>query len=354
MSDEKAVMKVDPGTAMAMYKGLSDIQAVAKIAAQSALCGTNDVNKTTVLFLRALADGVNPIYASTRYHIIKDKITLSAEAMLAEYIASGGTVEWKEHTATACEAVFSHPKGSTLPVRWTIEQAKAAGLIKPDGNWIKHPEDMLHARCVSRGVRWTYPLVTQGLYTPEEITDAQGSAPAVTQADKDRAIDTTADTRPKADRLADAVSARMAPPGDVVDAEYTDKPDPAVVRGDMNAQIKAIYDVIGMDELKAILKHHGYKKLADISNEAVAEVLAELQERQKEINSKPAEPTGTPLALELARKHFFAVVTERFGRGFDHHKIVGEGSLNDINPADIEKLCAEIEAGEFDDKKGGA
>lgn len=123
-----------------------------------------------VLMQLCVSRGLAPMEAVTRYHIIKGKPSMRADAMQAEFQANGGRIEWKERTEKCCEAVFSHPSGGTVPVKWTIEMAKTAGLTG-NPSWAKYPRQMLHARCVSEGVRATFPGAVSGIYTPEEVRD---------------------------------------------------------------------------------------------------------------------------------------------------------------------------------------
>jgi hypothetical protein len=67
-----------------------------------------------------------------------------------------------------------HRRGS-IEVDWTIQQAKTAGLTGKDV-WKQYPRAMLRARVISEGIRTVYPGVAVGVYTPEEIADADSSA----------------------------------------------------------------------------------------------------------------------------------------------------------------------------------
>jgi hypothetical protein len=49
--------------------------------------------------------------------------------------------------------------------------ATRAGLVKPNSNWVKVPEDMLVSRCSARLARIKYPDLLFGLYTPEEVRE---------------------------------------------------------------------------------------------------------------------------------------------------------------------------------------
>ena len=65
---------------------------------------------------------------------------------------------------------FSHPQAGSVEIDWTIERAKAAGLANR-GPWKSYPRAMLRARCISEGVRSTFPGIAVGVYTAEETAD---------------------------------------------------------------------------------------------------------------------------------------------------------------------------------------
>lgn len=64
--------------------------------------------------------------------------------------------------------------GSSATVRWTMEDAKMAGLAGKN-NWKTYPRAMLMARCTSELCRILFPDIIAGLsYTPEEIASIEG------------------------------------------------------------------------------------------------------------------------------------------------------------------------------------
>ncbi len=147
------------------------MQTLAVATAKSGFfAGIQNSDQAIVLMCIAQAEGCHPIQAMQRYHVIKGKPCKQAWAMLSDFTQSGGKVEWIEHSENRCAATFSHPLGGIVTVDWTIEKAKNAGLLGND-TWRKYPENMLHARCVSNGVRFCYPAASNGLYTPEEVED---------------------------------------------------------------------------------------------------------------------------------------------------------------------------------------
>ena len=157
---------------------VSDLEKMATAVAASKLFGITTPDQALALMLVAQAEGLHPATAARDYHIIQGRPTLKADAMLARYLASGGKVEWHEHTDTRVEATFSHPQGGSLKIHWDMNRAKQAELKSP--MWTKYPRQMLRARVISEGVRATNPAVAVGVYTPEEAQDMATDKPVVT------------------------------------------------------------------------------------------------------------------------------------------------------------------------------
>ena len=151
---------------------IESLERMAQAVSASKLFGITNADQALALMLVAQAEGLHPATAARDYHIIQGRPSLKADAMLARYLASGGTVEWLEHTDAKVEAKFSHPAGGTLAIAWDMERAKKAGLGGKD-MWTKYPRQMLRARVISEGIRATNPAVATGMYTPEEVQDME-------------------------------------------------------------------------------------------------------------------------------------------------------------------------------------
>ena len=149
---------------------LSDIERMGAVMASSKMFGFKTIEEAVALMLIAQAEGNHPAMAAQEYNVIMGRPALKADAMMARFQKAGGIVEWEEMTDDVVSAYFSHPKSCPKPVKvdWTMERAKQAKLTGKD-NWTKYPRQMLKARVISEGVRMTYPGVTVGLYTPEEV-----------------------------------------------------------------------------------------------------------------------------------------------------------------------------------------
>lgn len=160
------------------------IQKMAEVASKSKLFGAQTPEQALTIMLIAQAEGRHPMSAAKDYDIINGKPAKKAEAMLRDFIAAGGTVEWHKLDDTGAEATFSHPQGGTVRIDWNkkrMEQAKIAN----EAMYSKYPRAMYRSRCVSEGVRTVCPSATGGLYVPEEvrtITKDMGKAEVVDEA----------------------------------------------------------------------------------------------------------------------------------------------------------------------------
>jgi hypothetical protein len=157
---------------------LSDMQQMAKIGVESNFFGIKKPTEAMALMLIAQAEGKHPATVFSQYHVIQGRPALKADAMLARFQQAGGSVQWTERTDKACAATFAHPQGGKCDIRWTLDDAKRAGLLNGKSNWNQYPRQMLSARVVSEGVRAVFPGVLGGFYTPEEVSQFEPVAAA--------------------------------------------------------------------------------------------------------------------------------------------------------------------------------
>jgi hypothetical protein len=159
---------------------LSDMQQMAKIGVESNFFGIKKPTEAMALMLIAQAEGKHPATVFSQYHVIQGRPALKADAMLARFQQAGGSVQWTERTDKSCAATFAHPQGGKCDIRWTLDDAKRAGLLNGKSNWNQYPRQMLSARVVSEGVRAVFPGVLGGFYTPEEVGQFEPVAEAPT------------------------------------------------------------------------------------------------------------------------------------------------------------------------------
>lgn len=148
----------------------NDIERMASAVAKSNLFGVKNQDQAIALMLVAQAEGRHPALAARDYDIIQGRPSKKAEAMLRDFLESGGSVEWHQLDDALADATFSHPAGGKVRIEWTMKRAIAAGLGGRD-MWKKYPRQMLRSRVVSEGIRTVCPMATSGMYIPEEVSD---------------------------------------------------------------------------------------------------------------------------------------------------------------------------------------
>jgi hypothetical protein len=124
------------------------------------MCAGHDVGLAPTVALRTLA-------------IVKGRVSIGAEAMLALAIRGGVKVEWLQSDDKAASLCLTREGHKPYTSTFTVADAKQAGL--GGQNWDKYRAAMLRARCISAGVRAYCPDVITGLYTPEEVASFSGA-----------------------------------------------------------------------------------------------------------------------------------------------------------------------------------
>jgi len=145
----------------------SDIKSMAADVAKSKLFGCKTTEEAVALMLLAQAEGQHPMRTIQDFSIIQGRPAKKTEAMSRDAQRMGMKTEWLQLTDTVAEAIFSHPIGGTVTIKWTIEMAQKAGLAKKDV-WDNYTRAMLRNRCIAEGVRTVCPEATSGMYTPDE------------------------------------------------------------------------------------------------------------------------------------------------------------------------------------------
>jgi len=119
--------------------------------------------------------GFSPIVSMQGIHIIEGKPALSSNLM-ATLIKRSGKYDYrvKVWTNTECVLTFRQKDDGTWEdvgeSSFTMDDAKAAGVLRAGGSWAKYPRAMLFARALSQGLRTYCPDVSAApIYNPEEM-----------------------------------------------------------------------------------------------------------------------------------------------------------------------------------------
>lgn len=120
--------------------------------------------------------GIPPVAALRTMAVIHGRLTMEAKAMLA-VAQRNANISWKidKLDNDVCTMTFMRDGFAPCVVSFTAVEAKEAGLLGKD-NWKLYRQDMLFARCASRGVRRIAPDAVLGLYSMEEMRDVDGTA----------------------------------------------------------------------------------------------------------------------------------------------------------------------------------
>jgi hypothetical protein len=152
--------------------GIDEMLKMAGVIANAGMFRMNANQAASLMFL-AQSLRIHPMQGLMRFHITQDgRPTMRADAMLAGFLASGGTIKYIQRTDQSVIVHGAHPASGELRVCWDKSRAEAAGLwAKPRTPWVTNPCQMLSARCVAELVRALNPGVAIGMYVPEEFNE---------------------------------------------------------------------------------------------------------------------------------------------------------------------------------------
>jgi hypothetical protein len=138
--------------------------------AKSGFAGCTKVEQGHMIILECMARKMSPLEFVTTFHIVSNKVSMRADAMLAKFRERGGQVRWKQFDTEAAVADFIIDEHST-EIGYTLKDAARAGLVNRSGPWKTYPAEMLRARLISKAVRMVCPEAIAGFYTPDELGD---------------------------------------------------------------------------------------------------------------------------------------------------------------------------------------
>lgn len=155
---------------------LAETMELGDVLAQSGMF--TDARQAAQAVVKVLAGqelGFGPIASMTGIHMVKGRITLSANLMAA---AIKGHAHYNYRVLTlddsGCEIAFFENGEEVGHSKFTANDAKNAGLAGGD-NYKKYPRNMYFARALSNGARWYCPDIFGGnaVYTPDELGEAE-------------------------------------------------------------------------------------------------------------------------------------------------------------------------------------
>jgi hypothetical protein len=158
------------GTVMGMTYDEAE-RASKAIAASGHFKDAEKVSQALVKVLKGQELGIGPVTAVQEIVIVKGKLSMSA-SLVAALIKRSGKYDYviTEHTDQACAMDFFQDGKRVGNSRFTMDDARRAGLLVQGGMYEKYPRNMLFSRTLTNGARWyCAELFVGGVYTPDEL-----------------------------------------------------------------------------------------------------------------------------------------------------------------------------------------
>ena len=190
---------IDPIAAMNAYG--DDI-------AKSGLLGCQNISQGRVMAMECFARRTTAVALSQQFHIIDNKLSMKADAMLAEFRRLGGKHKVLSRTADKAEIelidgdesqrfAFTWEDAKQEPFVWdgkrkdvlaAIASGKTEKLtLNPNYASPRKRMQMLWSRVVSDGVRTLKPEVNFGRYTPEDLEGDEDGGGVSVQVEGEKA-----------------------------------------------------------------------------------------------------------------------------------------------------------------------
>lgn len=273
---------------------LSAVKEYGSMIAKSGMFGCKNESQGQTLVMMAMSEGLPISEFRKRYHIVGNDISMRADFMRAEFRRLGGEYRWVKDGDDGKEAVM-HIKyrENEMDVRYTIEDAKREGLIKPGSRWEKAPGDMLRARVSTKAIRMVCSEVLAGFATDEELmteSDHDGVPPSA--GDNIRASSPPAEASPA--KHDDAV----------IDVEFEVTPhqdDPNLASGPQLQRLRELIATLKVpaDKQLAAFKKRGAESLASLSRDGAADLITTLEKLLADAMAKTAgQSKADPAAME--------------------------------------------------------
>lgn len=162
------------------------IQQVAPVMHTSHLFGTYSVEQATAIMLKGYELGL-PLTASFELiSVIQGKPALSPRGALAIILSSHDLASMKIDDSVPHQCTVTMARKSTnmeYTITYTLAQATAAGLVKPDSNWVKWEANMLRWRAVGFVEDVLFPDLLAGMKRADEFGAAVDDAGNVIEGD---------------------------------------------------------------------------------------------------------------------------------------------------------------------------
>lgn len=126
-----------------------------------------------VVGMLAHEDGIGIATAMQHAYFVHGRLAWSATYLLMRARASGLVEQFRvvKSDAKECVVRVKRKGDEAKDVRFGVEEAARAQLMKDGGNWQKWPQEMCLARCIARALRENFRSECGGRYIPEEMSE---------------------------------------------------------------------------------------------------------------------------------------------------------------------------------------
>lgn len=173
-------------------QSIGELKEMGTILAESKMFGSAKPAECLVIAGMCQQEGISWMEFMRKYHMVEGRVTMRADAMLAEFHRRGGKEKIVRRDEGGSVAEFFYNGNSyTFKCLWdevkndafcnTFDRDTGKTVVKSNYRDGRKRMQMLWARCVSDAIRAICPEVNSGCYTPEEAADFD-AAPATRQA----------------------------------------------------------------------------------------------------------------------------------------------------------------------------
>lgn len=157
-------------------QSVEEVFRIAKAIASSGLApnGMKSVEQITVAIMHGAEIGLPPMQAIQRIAVVNGRPTIWGDAVPALLLSRGFRLEEAidgTNDARGATCTVIRPDGTKITRRFTIADARKAGLWEKAGPWNQYPERMLQMRARGYAARDGAADVLAGLYISEEVAD---------------------------------------------------------------------------------------------------------------------------------------------------------------------------------------
>lgn len=151
------------------------ISQVAPTIHEARLFGTKTPQQAAAIMIKGYELGFSLTASFENIHVIEDKPSLSPKGALALIYNSpecaGVTITDevdKQGAPMACTIEMKRRNGLTYTARFSMDDAKRAGIVKPNSGWEKYPANMLRWRAIGYAADIVFPDVIGGTKRADE------------------------------------------------------------------------------------------------------------------------------------------------------------------------------------------